>query len=100
MDFNIFELFGVTIVQPITLICLILGMFLKHKTKIENKAIPWINLAVGAVLGAVFMKTMEDFPANDIINAIYIGATSGLMGTGYYEAFKNLMKMVSMEEEK
>ena len=49
-------------------------------------------LFVGGVLGAVGMNIMPDFPAADYINAVAVGAVSGLAATGVNQVYKQAKK--------
>lgn len=76
MDFT-----GVASVVGITVICYLVGMVAKA-TAIDNKWIPVIVGAAGAILGVVGVYVITDFPATDIINALAVGIVSGLASTG------------------
>lgn len=76
MDFT-----GVASVVGITVICYLVGMVAKA-TAIDNKWIPVIVGATGAILGVVGVYVIADFPATDIINALAVGIVSGLASTG------------------
>ena len=76
MDFT-----GVATVVGITVICYLVGMVAKA-TAIDNKWIPVIVGATGAILGVVGVYVITDFPATDIINALAVGIVSGLASTG------------------
>ena len=77
-------------VVAITVITYLIGMGCKSVEKLDNKYIPVICGFVGAVLGVVAMRTMPDFPAKDILNAIAIGIVSGLASTGANQIGKQL----------
>lgn len=76
MDFT-----GVASVVGITVICYLVGMVAKA-TAIDNKWIPVIVGAAGAILGVAGVYVITDFPATDIINALAVGIVSGLASTG------------------
>lgn len=76
MDFT-----GVASVIGITVICYLIGMVAKATT-IDNKWIPVIVGAAGAILGVAGMYVIADFPATDVINALAVGTVSGLASTG------------------
>lgn len=76
MDFT-----GVASVIGITVICYLIGMVAKA-TAIDNKWIPVIVGAAGAILGVAGVYVITDFPATDIINALAVGIVSGLASTG------------------
>ena len=76
MDFT-----GVASVIGITVICYLIGMVAKA-TAIDNKWIPVIVGATGAILGVAGVYVITDFPATDIINALAVGIVSGLASTG------------------
>lgn len=76
-------------VACITVICYLIGMACKATGKID-KWIPCIVGACGAILGVVGMKTIADFPATDILNALAVGIASGLASTGVNQIVKQL----------
>lgn len=82
--------FGIGAVVAITVITYLIGMGCKAWEKLDSKFIPVICGFVGAILGVVAMKTMPDFPAKDILNAIAIGIVSGLASTGANQVGKQL----------
>lgn len=82
--------FGIGAVVAITVITYLIGMGCKAWEKLDNKFVPVICGFVGAILGVVAMKTMPDFPAKDILNAIAIGIVSGLASTGANQVKKQL----------
>lgn len=81
-------------VGAITVIAYLVGMACKAIGKID-KWIPVIVGIVGAILGIVGMKTMPDFPAQDILNAVAVGIASGLASTGVNQ----IVKQLRQEEE-
>ncbi len=84
--------FGIVSFAAITVICYLVGWATKT-SKINNKWIPIICGVSGGVLGiiALLIKT-PDFPANDYINAIAVGITSGFAATGIDQIKKQLTK--------
>lgn len=82
--------FGVGAVVAITVITYLIGMGCKACEKLDSKFIPVICGFVGAILGVVAMKTMPDFPAKDVINALAVGIVSGLASTGANQVKKQL----------
>lgn len=81
--------FGIASVAAITVICYLIGMGAKS-TALDNKFIPVICGACGAILGVVGMMTMPDFPAHDPLNALAVGIVSGLAATGVDQVIKQL----------
>lgn len=82
--------FGIASVAAITVICYLIGQVVKNAS-IEDKWIPAICGAVGAVVGVVaFVIGMPDFPATDIITAVAVGIVSGLAATGVNQITKQL----------
>lgn len=75
----------------ITVICYLIGLVVKVNGK-ADKWIPAIVGTVGAILGVIGMKTIADFPAKDILNAMAVGIASGLASTGTDQLFKQLKK--------
>ena len=85
--------FGIASVAAITVIAYLIGTACKNVSVIEDKWIPVICGASGAVLGVVALIIgMPDFPANDIINALAIGIVSGFAATGINQIAKQLGK--------
>lgn len=82
--------FGITGVIGITVIAYLVGMGWKSVDSLDNKYIPVVCGAIGAILGIVAMYTMPDFPAKDVINAVAIGIVSGLASTGANQVHKQL----------
>ena len=76
-------------VGAITVIAYLVGVVCKASGKVD-KWIPAIVGAVGAILGIVGLKTMPDFPVNDILNALAVGIASGLASTGINQIVKQL----------
>lgn len=76
----------------IVAICYVVGMACKAAQKIPDEWIPVIMAVVGGVLGAVGMNIMPDFPASDYINAVAVGAVSGLAATGVNQVYKQAKK--------
>lgn len=76
----------------IVAICYVVGMACKAAQRIPDEWIPVIMAVVGGVLGAVGMNIMPDFPATDYINAVAVGAVSGLAATGVNQVYKQAKK--------
>ena len=76
----------------IVAICYVVGMACKAEQKIPDEWIPVIMAVVGGILGAVGMNIMPDFPAADYINAVAVGAVSGLAATGVNQVYKQAKK--------
>lgn len=76
----------------IVAICYVVGMACKAAQKIPDEWIPVIMAVVGGILGAVGMNIMPDFPAADYINAVAVGAVSGLAATGVNQVYKQATK--------
>lgn len=82
---------GAGTVLAIVVICYLIGMAVKV-SPINDELIPVIVGVCGGILGVVGMYVMPDFPANDILNAIAVGITSGLASTGADQIYKQLKK--------
>ncbi len=83
------EIMGITSVAAITILCYLVATAVKA-TKLNNKWLPVICGVCGAILGALSMRIMPDYPAQDIITAIAVGVVSGFAATGVDQAFKQL----------
>lgn len=85
--------FGFPEVLAITIICYMIGSLVKHTEKINDKFIPDIVGISGAIIGVIaYLTKLPDFPADHIITAIAVGATSGLAATGVNQIFKQHSK--------
>lgn len=90
--------FGLTSVVGITVIAYLVGEIVKV-TALDNKFIPVIVGVVGGILGAIGMKVIPQYPAQDIITAIAVGIVSGLAATGANQIGKQLLVTKSDDEE-
>ena len=77
-------------VAAITVICLLIGQFLKGVKFKNTDLIPVICGLMGGILGLLGMNLISDFPAHDPITAIAIGILSGLAATGLFEVYHQL----------
>lgn len=82
---------GITGVAVITVICFLVGHVVKA-TGLDNKWIPIICGAFGAVLGILGMFIMPKFPASDYLTAAAVGIVSGLAATGINQVYKQMTK--------
>lgn len=78
---------------PIVIICYLIGMVCKTIKKIKDNVIPIIVSIAGGVIGVIALYTVKDYPANDIITAISVGISSGLVSTGANQIYKQLKKL-------
>lgn len=83
--------FGMAGVAAITVIAYAVGL-LVHAGSLNNKWIPVICGAAGAVLGVAGLFVMPDFPAGDVITACAVGIVSGLAATGVDQMVKQMGK--------
>lgn len=81
---------GAGTVVAIVVICYLIGMAVKV-SPVNDKYIPVIVGVCGGILGVVGMYVMPDFPAQDILNAIAVGITSGLASTGADQIYKQVI---------
>lgn len=79
-------------VVAIVVICYLIGIACKAIGAIHDELIPVIVGVAGGALGVVGMYVMPDFPAQDVLNAIAIGVSSGLASTGVNQVYKQLGK--------
>ena len=77
-------------VLAIVVITYLIGVAAKAIPGIKNELIPVIVGVSGGILGVVGMHVIPDFPAQDILNAIAVGITSGLASTGVNQVYKQL----------
>lgn len=85
------EVFGVTDVAAITVICLLAAQAVKA-AGLDRKWLPLLCGGLGGVLGVLGMLFMPDFPAADLLTAAAVGTVSGLAATGGHQAVKQLTK--------
>lgn len=78
-------------VLAIVVICYLIGMAVKV-SPLKDEYIPVIVGVCGGILGVIGMYVIPDFPANDILNAIAVGITSGLASTGVNQIYKQAKK--------
>ena len=76
-------------VAGIVVICFLIGMGVKA-SPLDDKWIPLIVGICGGCLGAVGIKVIPDFPADNLIDAIAVGIASGLAATGAHQIGKQL----------
>ena len=90
--------FGIANVTAITVICYLVCEGVKT-TKLDNKYVPIIAGALGAILGVVgYLTHMPDFPAQDILTAIAVGIVSGLAATGANQIGKQMQKDMELKD--
>jgi uncharacterized membrane protein YccC len=80
---------GFTAVPAIVVICYLVAQGMKA-TAVDNKWLPVICGAVGAVLGVLGMWLIPDYPAGDYLTAAAIGIASGFAATGVNQVYKQL----------
>ena len=88
--------FGIAGVAAITVICYLAAQGVKA-TPLDNKWLPVICGALGAVLGVVGLYVMPDWPAGDVLTSIAVGIGSGSAATGINQMYKQ-MKTKQKEE--
>lgn len=81
--------FGIASVAGITVICYLVAQIVKA-TALDNKWLPILCGAAGAVLGVVGLYVMPEFPAGDVVTAVAVGIVSGLAATGVNQVYKQL----------
>ena len=77
-------------VISITIIAYIVGEIVKNIEAIDDKWIPVIVSVTGGILGVAGMHVIPEFPAQDWLTAIAVGAMSGLASTGIHQVIKQL----------
>lgn len=87
---NLIDL-GVIGVGVLTVIVFLICTAVKA-TALDNKWLPVIAGASGAVLGVVGMYVMPDFPATDVLTALAVGIVSGFAATGIHQVYKQQIK--------
>lgn len=80
-------------VAAITVICYLIGTLLKAWDAFDDRKIPALMGAFGAVLGLVaFFIDPAILPADDIFTAIAVGIVSGFAATGVNQIVKQSQK--------
>lgn len=91
--------FGIASFAAIAVVCYLIAQGVKA-TSLDNKWLPVICGAVGAVLGVIcLVLKVPDFPAEDYVTAIAVGVVSGLAATGANQIYKQLSKNKNSKEE-
>lgn len=77
-------------VTSIVVLCFVVGEIVKA-TPLDDKWIPVICGISGALLGLIsYIIGIPDMPAQDVINAMAVGAASGFASTGVHQVYKQL----------
>lgn len=76
-------------VTGITALCYLAGLGLRL-SPLENRWIPLGCGLLGALLGLAALYTIPGFPADNLIDALAVGAASGLAATGADQLGKQL----------
>lgn len=83
------DIMGMATVLGITVICYLFGLGVKL-SPLNDKWIPLIVGVVGGLIGAMGMRLIADYPAENIIDAVAVGIASGLAATGLDQLGKQL----------
>ncbi len=78
-------------VTGITVLCYLCGLGVKL-SPLDNKWIPLLCGLCGALLGWAALRWMPGFPAENWIDALALGAASGLAATGADQLGKQLIE--------
>ena len=73
------------LMPAITGICLLIGKAIKA-SPINSRIIPAVCLALGMALGVAGFYLVPDFPADNLLTAIWVGLASGGAATGLHQA--------------
>lgn len=84
-------MFEFATVAGITVICFLAAELVKA-TPLNDKWLPIFCGVLGACLGVLGWHVMPGFPADNVINAIAVGISSGLAATGSHQIYKQLSK--------
>ena len=83
------DVLGIVSVAAITVICYLVGAALNAWDKFDNRKIPVIMGACGAVVGIIsFLFAPQIMPADNFITAIAVGIVSGFAATGIDQIIK------------
>ena len=83
------EYANIATVGSIAVIAFLCGLAWQ-KSPLNDKWIPVLCGALGAVLGVVGMLTMPGYPATNVLDAVAVGILSGLSATGVHQVYKQL----------
>ena len=83
------EYANIATVGSIAVIAFLCGLAWQ-KSPLNDKWIPVLCGALGAVLGVVGMLTMPNYPATNALDAVAVGILSGLSATGVHQIYKQL----------
>ena len=83
------DISGIAGVTGITVICYLCGLAVKLSAW-DNKYIPLLCGLCGGALGALGLRLMPGFPAENIIDAVAVGIASGLAATGADQLLRQL----------
>ncbi len=87
------DVLGIVSVAAITIICYLIGEFLKAWNKFDDRKIPVIMGICGAIIGVIsFCFAPSIMPTDNIIVAIAIGIVSGFAATGIDQIMKQASK--------
>lgn len=75
----------------IAVLCYLVGMVAKA-TSLKDKFIPVVIGVAGAILGAAALYVVPGFPADNLLDAMAVGAWSGLASTGANQFAKQLKR--------
>ena len=78
------ETIGTASVAVITVLVYVLADIIKA-TPMPSKWLPAFCGVIGGLLGVVGMLTMPEFPVQDVLSAVAVGAVSGWAATGVHE---------------
>ena len=82
--------FGFTGVAAITAICYAAAEVFKAARLADNRWLPPLCMAMGGLLGAVALRIMTAYPADDLLNGIAVGIVSGAAATCVNQTLRQL----------
>lgn len=83
------ELYGITGVAVISVVCYLFGMVLKAWNTFDNRKIPPLMGILGGALGVLsWIIAPVIIPAHDPVTALAIGIVSGLAATGANQIYR------------
>lgn len=74
----------------IVILSYLVGLVAKIVPFVKDEHIPVIVGISGAALGAIGMHIIPEYPAQDVMTAMAVGAVSGLASTGVNQVYKQL----------
>lgn len=83
---------SIVTVTSIIIITTLFASFIKNGTKVRNELIPCFAGLIGGILGLLGMILIPEFPADNWLDALATGISSGFAATGVHQITKIKLK--------